>query len=173
MRHNFPRLDLSTIFLFSGVQAFPEQRAEINYRRRLGDTENEDVVIQDNNGMENFDGIDSITLPNYKSNKIALRNLPLQDEVSRAVPSPSFSKSKVRLSPERSERLIQMMYDTNSDIKVAWESMSSLERDINMNLRQTFCNIVSEVYMPLDVQDIQDVQNTLCMPLFSKNNYGL
>lgn len=92
-----------------------------------------------------------------------------ENGLSEAATLHSLPKSKIRLSLQASLRLVQSIYETNDEMEATQKSLSSSDRDIRSNLRQTLCNLVSGVDMPLDVQEIQNVKDAICAPLFSNN----
>lgn len=144
---------------FPGVQAFPEHRGEFSRPREFSDS-----TTQNDNDIESL----RITAPRtprvYEFNNVATLS-PIKDGRSEATPTHSGRKFKVRLTEEGYLKLIHHIYETNEEIKSMWGSQSMLERSYLLNLRQTFCNIVTSVYMLVDDRVIQDDQNVICSPL--------
>ncbi|AGO14477.1 hypothetical protein CsmBV13.6 [Diolcogaster facetosa bracovirus] len=141
------------------VQVFSEHRGEFHRPLQFSDS-----TIQNDNDIESH----RITAPRtprvYESNDVTTA-APTKDELSEATPTHSGRKPKVRLNVAASLELIYDVYETNDKVKNIWASQSTLERSHLLNLRQTFCNVVTNVYMPLDEQVIHDVLNVICSPL--------
>ncbi|CAH2089000.1 unnamed protein product [Euphydryas editha] len=152
---------LAALVGLTWVQAFPEHRDEFYQQRQLSD-----AIVQDDNDIESLRVTASRTSGAYGSNNIAILP-PIKNGLSKA--TPTHSRQKFKLNLKTSLQLIRDIYAANDEAKDKWGSLSPLDRSYLLNMRQTLCNVVLGVDMPLDVQDIQDVQNVICSPLFPNN----
>lgn len=68
--------------------------------------------------------------------------------------SAHFTRQTIKLPRESMLGLRHLIDTVNSDIKSTGKSLYSKNRlDMLLNVRKTFCNVLSETIKPLDVQD--------------------